>query len=98
MAERGRIAANCGRVPRNAAVTEAAANQRKRPCSGGYPESARSRVTRERAQGHSNPEIAQALFLTRRTVETHLTHAYQKLDITSRAELADALQDAPDHD
>jgi DNA-binding NarL/FixJ family response regulator len=50
------------------------------------------------AHGDSNPEIAQALFLTRRTVETHLTHAYQKLDISSRAELADALQDAPDHD
>jgi DNA-binding CsgD family transcriptional regulator len=56
------------------------------------------RIARMAAQGHTNPEIAQALFLTRRTVETHLTHAYQKLDISSRAELADALQDAPDHE
>ena len=45
------------------------------------------RVARLAAEGRTNPEIAQALFLTRRTVETHLTHAYQKLGISSRAEL-----------
>lgn len=56
------------------------------------------RVARMAAAGRSNPEIAQALFLTRRTVETHLTHAYQKLDISSRAELATALRGVPDHD
>jgi DNA-binding CsgD family transcriptional regulator len=49
------------------------------------------RVARMAAEGKSNPEIAQALFLTRRTVETHLTHAYQKLGIGSREELATAL-------
>jgi DNA-binding NarL/FixJ family response regulator len=49
------------------------------------------RVARLAAEGRSNPEIAHHLFLTRRTVETHLTHAYQKLEIASRAELADAL-------
>jgi DNA-binding CsgD family transcriptional regulator len=51
------------------------------------------RVARMAAVGHTNPEIAQALFLTRRTVETHLTHAYQKLGIGSRRELATALRD-----
>jgi len=50
------------------------------------------RVARLAADGRSNPEIAQALFLTRRTVETHLTHAYQKLGISSRERLADALE------
>jgi DNA-binding CsgD family transcriptional regulator len=40
------------------------------------------------AVGLSNPQIAQALFVTRRTVETHLRHAFQKLDIRSREELA----------
>ena len=40
------------------------------------------------AHGHSNPEIAQQLYVTRRTIETHLTHAYQKLDITTRGDLA----------
>jgi DNA-binding CsgD family transcriptional regulator len=49
------------------------------------------RVARMAAEGRSNPEIAQALFLTRRTVETHLTHAYRKLGIGSREELAAAL-------
>lgn len=49
------------------------------------------RVARMAAGGLSNREIAQALFLTRRTVETHLTHAYQKLGIGSREQLAAAL-------
>jgi DNA-binding CsgD family transcriptional regulator len=39
----------------------------------------------------SNREIAQALFLTIKTVETHLSAAYRKLDIAGRAELPDAL-------
>lgn len=45
------------------------------------------RVARLAAEGKTNPEIAQALFLTRRTVETHLTHTYQKLGISSREAL-----------
>jgi hypothetical protein len=36
-------------------------------------------------------DIAQNLFITTRTVEGHLTHAYQKLDITSREQLPAAL-------
>jgi DNA-binding CsgD family transcriptional regulator len=47
------------------------------------------------ATGASNPEIAQALFLTVKTVESHLTHAYQKLDIAGRSQLADALAEKP---
>jgi DNA-binding NarL/FixJ family response regulator len=39
------------------------------------------------AEGRTNREIAQELFLTRKTVETHLSHTYRKLDISSRAEL-----------
>ena len=49
------------------------------------------RIAKLAAGGATNREIAQALFLTQRTVETHLTHAYRKLDITSRAEIATAL-------
>ncbi len=49
------------------------------------------RVAELAADGQSNPEIAQALFVTRKTVETHLGHVYRKLDISGRAELPRAL-------
>ncbi|HEU4904829.1 MAG TPA: AAA family ATPase [Solirubrobacterales bacterium] len=49
------------------------------------------RVARMAAEGMSNREIAEALFVTRRTVETHLTQAYGKLEIGSREELPEAL-------
>jgi DNA-binding CsgD family transcriptional regulator len=49
------------------------------------------RVAEMAAQGLTNREIAQALFVTPRTIETHLGHAYQKLDIGSREELRAAL-------
>ena len=45
------------------------------------------RVAGMAAEGHSNREIAQALFLTVKTVEAHLSHVYRKLDIRSRSEL-----------
>ncbi|TMK47053.1 MAG: helix-turn-helix transcriptional regulator [Actinobacteria bacterium] len=43
------------------------------------------------AQGLANRDVAQALFVTTRTVEVHLTHSYQKLGITSREELSKVL-------
>ena len=39
----------------------------------------------------ANREIAEALFITTKTVETHLRHAYGKLGISSRRELSGAL-------
>jgi DNA-binding CsgD family transcriptional regulator len=50
------------------------------------------RVAELAAEGLSNREIAQTLFLTMKTVEGHLSHAYRKLDIGSRRELAGALE------
>jgi len=44
--------------------------------------------------GLANREIAQALFLSPKTVEMHLSHAYRKLGIGSRAQLAGALDQA----
>jgi DNA-binding CsgD family transcriptional regulator len=52
------------------------------------------RVAKMAAQGLGNREIARALFVTVKTVETHLGHAYQKLDIGSRKELPGALGDS----
>jgi DNA-binding CsgD family transcriptional regulator len=49
------------------------------------------RVAQLAAVGLSNRDIAQNLFITTRTVEGHLTHAYQKLAITSREQLPAAL-------
>ncbi|WP_367186416.1 LuxR C-terminal-related transcriptional regulator [Sporichthya sp.] len=43
------------------------------------------------ASAHTNKEIADKLFLSVRTVENHLQHAYKKLGIGSRAELVPAL-------
>ncbi|MGH3063462.1 MAG: response regulator [Gaiellaceae bacterium] len=44
-------------------------------------------VLRLLALGHTNQEIAEALFLSVRTVETHRAHIMQKLRISTRAEL-----------
>jgi DNA-binding CsgD family transcriptional regulator len=49
------------------------------------------RITQLAAAGLSNRDIAQHLFITTRTVEGHLTHAYQKLAIASREQLPAAL-------
>jgi DNA-binding CsgD family transcriptional regulator len=59
---------------------------------------AEHRVAALAADGYSNREIAQRLYVTRRTVETHLTHAFQKLDVTNRAELAGGFADHDQRD
>jgi DNA-binding CsgD family transcriptional regulator len=53
------------------------------------------RIATMAAGGLSNPEIAQALFVTKKTVEAHLGSAYRKLDINSRAQLDGALSRSP---
>jgi DNA-binding CsgD family transcriptional regulator len=52
---------------------------------------AERRVAALAAEGRTNRQIAQQLFVTPRTVETHLTHAFAKLDVGSRDQLAGAL-------
>jgi DNA-binding CsgD family transcriptional regulator len=49
------------------------------------------RVAELAAEGPTNREIAQALFVTPKTVEMHLSRAYRKLGITSRSQLPAAL-------
>ena len=45
------------------------------------------------ADGLANKEIAQSLVVSIRTVELHLEHAYAKLGIRSRAQLARRLSE-----
>jgi DNA-binding NarL/FixJ family response regulator len=40
------------------------------------------------AQGMSNPQIAAQLFLSRRTVQTHVSHILAKLNLSSRIDIA----------
>jgi len=49
------------------------------------------RVADLAADGQSNRDIAQTLYVTPKTVEVHLRNAYRKLSIASRRELAGAL-------
>jgi DNA-binding CsgD family transcriptional regulator len=49
------------------------------------------RVAEMAAEGHTNREVAQALFVSPKTVEVHLSSAYRKLGIRSRSQLAAAL-------
>ncbi|MFD9099298.1 helix-turn-helix transcriptional regulator [Streptomyces collinus] len=51
------------------------------------------KVARLVAQGKSNPQVAADLFLSRRTVQTHVSHILVKLRVRSRVEIAtEALQ------
>lgn len=55
------------------------------------------RVARLAAEGRSNSEVAQELFVSLKTVEAHLSHVYAKLGLTgrgARAQLATALEQA----
>lgn len=50
------------------------------------------RVAQLAAEGRTNREIAESLFVTLRTVEAHLTSSYSKLEIGSRRDLGEALE------
>ena len=49
------------------------------------------RVAELAAQGLSTPQLANRLYVSTKTVESHLTRIYRKLDISRRSELEDAL-------
>jgi len=53
---------------------------------------AERRVAEMAAEGMSNPAIAQALFVSRKTVESQLRSVFMKLDVSSRNELPERLR------
>jgi DNA-binding CsgD family transcriptional regulator/predicted negative regulator of RcsB-dependent stress response len=90
------LATRCGADPLSQrAETElraSGARQRQAALSGPHSLTvSERRVAAMAAEGSTNREIAQALFVSLRTVETHLTHAFQKLGIDSRTKLGEAL-------
>ncbi len=91
-----KLARRCGAdalVERADVELRAAGGRSSDPAKGGLEQLTASerRVAALAAKGNSNPQIAQTLFVTRKTVETHLGRIYSKLEIAGRAELGRAL-------
>jgi DNA-binding CsgD family transcriptional regulator len=53
------------------------------------------RVVTLAAEGRTNREVGETLYITPKTVAMHLSNAYRKLGVTSRRELAAAIADRP---
>jgi len=94
------LAARCGATPLAERAREeavAAGARPRRPWTSGVDALTPSelRVARLAAQAMGNRDIAQALFITTKTVSDHLSSAYRKLNISSRDQLAAVM--AADH-
>ncbi|MEW2424688.1 AAA family ATPase [Streptomyces nigra] len=91
------LATRCGAAPvadrAGAELTTVGARRRRTALTGpGALTPSERRVADLAATGRTNRQIAQALFVTPKTVEVHLSNCYRKLCVTSRAELPAALK------
>jgi DNA-binding CsgD family transcriptional regulator len=90
------LADRCGAEPlaeQARAELRAAGGRPRRAALGGVESltAGERRVAELAAEGSTNKEIAQTLYVTPKTVEVHLSNSYRKLGIRSRGELAGAL-------
>ena len=94
--DRRAAAAALGHSSALAAACEGAATPALFHAAGPTPLSKREReIVRLAATGMASKEIAQRLYLSVRTVNNHLQHAYAKLGVTGRAGLTQALRGTP---
>jgi DNA-binding CsgD family transcriptional regulator len=94
------LAEQCAAEPVVAAALEATVAAGGRPRRGQAKGSealtpAERRTAEEAARGLSNRDIAQAHFVTEKTVEGHLSRVYRKLGISSRAQIGPRLAQPP---
>ena len=74
------------------AYTSRARGERKRPSAGWDSLTpTEERVVALVAEGLTNPQIAERMFIARGTVKVHLAHVFTKLGVSTRAELATAV-------
>ncbi|WP_344888894.1 response regulator transcription factor, partial [Nonomuraea antimicrobica] len=91
-------AARCRRLLREIGPDRSrpAAPRRGRKATGGVLSPRESEVARLVALGRTNREIAEVLFLSQRTVDTHVARVLQKLGVRTRAEVKEPRpQDRP---
>lgn len=90
------LATRCGAVTladrASAELVTAGARRRRTALTGpGALTPSERRVADLAANGQTNRQIAQTLFVTPKTVEVHLSNCYRKLSVTSRVQLPGAL-------
>jgi DNA-binding NarL/FixJ family response regulator len=90
------LAARCGATPlaervRQEAVAAGARPRRLRTSGVHALTPSELRVAQLAAQGMANRDIAQALFITTKTVSDHISSAYRKLNVDTRDRLASTL-------
>lgn len=85
----GRDAARVTAALRSLGVRVGVRGRRDRPATGWDSLTPTElRIAALVAEGLSNPEIGTRLFISRRTVQTHVSHIFSKLGVSSRTELA----------
>ena len=85
----GRDLARAEATLRAAGVHRGRRGARKRPQTGWLSLTPTERMIADLVvEGLSNPQIGERLYVSFRTVQTHLAHVFAKLDISSRAQLA----------